>query len=722
MDKQSVFDISTEGEDALSQMGDADGNLFFKQGTVLLATSTGIMPDPSTSSMYRICNLFVMVSKSSQQPGRVRKRVSNACIRCRRQKIKCSGSDPCEQCSRRDLVCNFEQAQHKILVSQSYIARLERAAGALRTTEGQLISTQNPSLTDSEHDDTSDDDRTCADLHPDPHFDDSSRSEDIPQGNVVRMATDTRLKNPLTTADDSLSYTFDSAGRRFFLGVSSNWSFGRRVLTMAHETACGECLPALNLLFEGSTYDLKWDGRRSNAGIDTTGLPTSDFAMFLINAVKFHCGQLFHVFDERNFMNHFKKFYEKPDNDHDRPILWYIHYLLILALGKAFMARTGTGRHPPGVDSFVQAMQLMPDIIFLCTDPLPAIEVLCCASIYLQCLDMRSAAWNLIGQAMRICLEQGMHIDASNYLLSDETTERRREAWWTTYILDRQMSALLGVPTSIPDHEVTALLPSFAGSVHKSSALNVHVKLFYRQNNNSGNKFLENVKQALRTLADANDERITTFPIDLNTSAGGICRLSAYLQLFHHQCLILSTRPLLFSFWQKRLEICKPLRVSSAHGVRSLLRVCIRSAQQSLSILNVLQQQCLLVVDPSLLQQESPWQQIVQDILDEMARRGNMIAASHQRELAQLQVNIQKLRAMNGPATYAPESADCLSVTKKRSVDGTVDTSPKEYLLTGWHSEDDLSGEQLLAVAESFSLEQFDWLADGELPADFFTT
>jgi proline utilization trans-activator len=169
---------------------------------------------------------------------------------------------------------------------------------------------------------------------------------------------------------------------------------------MVHEKVSGSPLPGENLLFEGSTYDLGWDGRRTSASSDDVALPTTDYALFLINAVKFHCGQLFHLFDEQVFMRHFSNFHENLGAEADSDDLWYVHYLMILALGKAFVMRVRKERRPPGADLFVQAMRLLPDITYLCTKPFQSMEVLCCAALYLQCVDMRVAAYNLVSSML----------------------------------------------------------------------------------------------------------------------------------------------------------------------------------------------------------------------------------------------------------------------------------------------------------------------------------
>lgn len=70
-----------------------------------------------------------------------------------------------------------------------------------------------------------------------------------------------------------------------------------------------------------------------------------------------------------------------------------------------------------------------------------------------------------------------MHTDMRNRNLADPMRERCREIWWTIYILDSHMSALMGVPQSLAEHDVTAPLPEFAASTQKSLALGIHVKL-----------------------------------------------------------------------------------------------------------------------------------------------------------------------------------------------------------------------------------------------------
>lgn len=331
---------------------------------------------------------------------------------------------------------------------------------------------------------------------------------------------------------------------------------------MAHERLTGQPVPVQNTMFDGTLYDLGWNGQRDILTPDTTLLPSADYAIYLINAVKFHCGQMFHIFDEASFMRRFHEFHAAPADASRPKDLWYVHFLLILAFGKVFVARRNDARRPPGTDLFVHAMKLKPDITFLHTQPVQAVEILCCEALYLQCLDFRSAAYNVIGQALRIALEEGMHTNMQDQGLNETHVQRCRNVWWTVYILDRQMSSLMGVPLALRDEDITASLPTFSGSMQKSLALELNVKLsrtisrilnskqghlnqrgttniartaVYGAEGRLSRRFVTSTKDALKGTASVTDQLKQSFDLPPPGSAGGISRLAAHLHLLHHQ-------------------------------------------------------------------------------------------------------------------------------------------------------------------------------------------
>lgn len=202
--------------------------------------------------------------------------------------------------------------------------------------------------------------------------------------------------SPFVLSTGRSTYMTADDGMLFYLGTSSNWSFARRILSITHEHLFGRPLPAKDLLFDGCVYELDWDGSRTSAGPQAPVLPALDHAIYLINAVKFHCGQIFHLFDDGEIMPTLYEFYNDPSPGSVTEELWYVHLLLILAFGKAFTCKQSQSKKAPGDDMFIKAVALLPSEIMLWRRPLQSCEVLCCIALYLQCLDCRIAAHNYV--------------------------------------------------------------------------------------------------------------------------------------------------------------------------------------------------------------------------------------------------------------------------------------------------------------------------------------
>lgn len=149
--------------------------------------------------------------------------------------------------------------------------------------------------------------------------------------------------------------------------------------------------------------------------------------------------------------------------------------------------------------------------------------------------------------------------------LKEGFVQRCRNVWWTVYVLDRQMSSLMGLPLAIQDEDISAAIPTFPGSPQKTLAIKIHVKLsrvlsqilnsmsksnryhlilsadvvvvqaVYGVDGRLNKRFMASTKAALNNIANVTDELKTSFDISSNTSMAGISRLSAYLHLLHHQ-------------------------------------------------------------------------------------------------------------------------------------------------------------------------------------------
>lgn len=174
-----------------------------------------------------------------------------------------------------------------------------------------------------------------------------------------------------------------------------------RLLHLMHQAIYKCPFPSAVHPLDSVTYDLGWNGLRSPVVPDIRGLPSLDHALFLINATKFHTEPIFFLFDEPTFLPRLYWFYENPAENIHTAGLWFIHFLVLTALGKAIVGSKGNGNTPPGAELFTKAFILLPDYCYLWTDPSNAGEILCSVALYLQCIDWRISAHNMVVPPLR---------------------------------------------------------------------------------------------------------------------------------------------------------------------------------------------------------------------------------------------------------------------------------------------------------------------------------
>ncbi|GKT61622.1 Zn(II)2Cys6 transcription factor [Colletotrichum tofieldiae] len=286
-------------------------------------------------------------------------------------------------------------------------------------------------------------------------------------------------------------------------------------------------------------------------------------------------------------------------------------------------------------------------------------------------------------------MNYGMHTDMPVMDLGPGLVQRCRKIWWTVYVLDRQMTSLMGLPQSTLDEGVYCQLPSYPGSVHRTTALSMQIKFariiaeisstVYGANGRLNKKFVLSTKAVLQSIVAVADELRNSFPLYADERFDGISRLSAHLHLSYYQvsrlsqalppkpfthgqrkCIILATRPLLLCCLIKRFD--SPLEADSLMAspkVRNPLQMCAESAIQILNILDRLRAQGLLEtflpldldslfvstvallvargVDSRLIESQSPWLEKSKAILEEMIASGNLIAEFRKNEMQKLE-------------------------------------------------------------------------------------
>lgn len=182
-----------------------------------------------------------------------------------------------------------------------------------------------------------------------------------------------------------------------YLGASSTWAFNVRVATLLQDYLKDDHESKYTgFTLDGDVHTICLSTLPNMATLDLTRLPSLDYAMYLVNTVKFHLEGMLRLFDDREFFQSLQELYSEGSEKANANKLWYTQYLLVLALGKGFL----NTRHSPGdtssCDMFLRAMSCLPDTTVLHDEPVLAMEVLSIIALYFYGLDMKQIAYSYV--------------------------------------------------------------------------------------------------------------------------------------------------------------------------------------------------------------------------------------------------------------------------------------------------------------------------------------
>ncbi|RMZ46136.1 C6 transcription factor [Aspergillus flavus] len=591
------------------------------------------------------------------------KRTSNACKRCRSRKVKCSGTHPCDKCRQRRQDCVFED-DRKIVVSEELFLSLKRRVEEIECTPPPRKRTrtlESSSVGGSTYVRTSE-----------------TPQEPTPEQSGGNRYDERFASNPLALA--SPGYVKHTGRRQrtwLFLGPTSTWSFSRRILNTIQARLSPHNSTPLPLAVDGDAYQLQWRQASSEELPDISGLPSLEHAIYILNTVQFHFSHLYLLFDEDEFLRHLYEFYDNAEVKVQESRLWYVQFLIVLAFGEALLAPVRKVSNAASwTKYFLRAMSFLPDITGLWQDPVLAIEVLTLIGLYFHSIDMRDTAYCYIGHAMRMALVEGHHRAPPVEQLGQKLVDRCQNIWWTVYILDRKFSSLIGSPNAVKDDEITTTLYDPKSCHQKEAALSLHVRItqvitrvldtVYSPDGKLGGIFLRKVRSVLQEMTDLSRELEDVFAHRFSNSVESLSSVTTRLTLSCHQCIIVTTRPLVLALLWERLSCFEQGEVfrTLSSPVQTLLHASTDSALKSLRILTALRDQNLLetflpfdlenlfssffilslisAILPDIIPDPS-YRDMGFSLLDDMIARGNRVAQLRKSEIVQLEELVQPL-------------------------------------------------------------------------------
>ncbi|KAJ5097998.1 transcriptional regulator family: Fungal Specific TF [Penicillium argentinense] len=691
------------------------------------------------------------------------KKCQKACIRCRGMKVKCSGSEPCTRCARKKKPCQFPPEDVRVSVSERYLRQLEEQFSKGSHSSNHTNALDSSSLAGPPY--LRNDDADLSPVNP-PSFLLNDRGGDqwreisndldstlhspqarATQGGRLREDLDMEpdghksrfSRNPLVDRDPSFAKTPD--GRFWYMGPTSSWSFCRRVLALIGRSVPEANCPDDPWHLDGMAFKLQWRPFPPDEVPDVTNLPPLDYALFLFSTVKFYFGFLSFMIDEELYLKSLYEFYDNPEAKAASSRYWYAQYLLVLAFGKAFLTQKNLYGTPPGHQYASRAMALLPDLSGMHEDPLLCIQALSLAAVYLQSIDMRRAAFQHVGQALRGCIIEGIHRHVPEELCGPELSSRCRTTFWVVYMLDREFSALIGAPSSIRDEDITVRLPAEMENSVEHINLTLHVRLsrlmarilstVYGVGDEFDGSLIRNTQSILHGLAELSHDLTVFLDEHFHGLISRASKMAIRLMLAHHHCVVLTTRPLVMCALHMHIEKAErqpSQQICLSPPVASLLQCCAESAQTILQTLQTLADDDLMdaflpfqiedasssafvlylirAIAPSVIRGNS-WCDHLECVLEKLESKGNPAAPLRRRELRQLEQILAPLTPRSDPRPLPAIDMNGDTEGDENPYDlSHVDVEEAfEWDLLGLNSSVSLPPRELLDLADQLDVE-----------------
>ncbi|TVY36614.1 putative transcriptional regulatory protein [Lachnellula subtilissima] len=508
-----------------------------------------------------------------------------ACRKCHAQKVKCSGETPCRNCkvSKNPVECIYPVRDKKIAVSERYLRTLEGQSRALKRGASETSPDNVPNVLHEQS--------LVPPEAPRPRKRTAAAASLTPDANIPSP-----LEQSSVVEEERESLPDEASIQPTYVGEAACTTFGGRL----RQFLVGEDSPVVPRRPKYYKHS-----RMLRASRTDCQLPNRSDAQLLVRVVLRFIGADYHLLRRRSFLERLDETY-RLDVLND-PI-WLCRLFTVFALGEIYTVRSSKPKGVPGISFFLKALEYFQDLYEEPT--VEYIETLVLLAFYSTTLNRRNTAYTYIGLALRLSIMLGLHRKIpANSSLSPPEREHRIRVWWTVYTLDRLMSSKVGLPTMIQDTEIDAQIPSMNGltqhdmedfynPAHLVAQItlsritgNVLGNIYHIPQADRTNTFVRGVQTTLTSLRNFHEGLPPILRLDPNNSPMYLNRSVASLHLHFNQCVILTTRPILFYLFRQKFaqtsnssEDSRP----SSHMTTVLADACVQTARKSNRILSQL--------------------------------------------------------------------------------------------------------------------------------------
>ncbi|KAM0713407.1 hypothetical protein Q7P37_010369 [Cladosporium fusiforme] len=312
-----------------------------------------------------------------------------------------------------------------------------------------------------------------------------------------------------------------------------------------------------------------------------------------------------HFLDDRAFVDNLILFFRSPRSQSQlRGSLWYLQYLLILAMGK-LLDDTPGATLPPGAEYFAEALRRLPPLHELGAYGAIGVEILALIATYLQWVGKKQDAYLYVGSGVRLAVALGFaQPQVKLHRLPSEAAHQTR-LFWTLYMLDRRLSSALGLPVGVNDRQVKIETPWHSPGFESPVPMCINIKIaqitgkimdcLYGNIAMSREEHVTNVENIMNDLRCIPSMMPKEYRIDFNAKDLIVTRTGASLYLMCNQAVLLCLRPM--TLQQVRLKVAGKEEILSdrmKETTSKLVQLGRDAALKSISLLSALQSENLL--------------------------------------------------------------------------------------------------------------------------------
>lgn len=272
--------------------------------------------------------------------------------------------------------------------------------------------------------------------------------------------------------------------------------------------------------------------------------------------------------------------------------------------------KTPTPKASPGWRFYLVSQRLLTDVVTSCS--MTSIQACGLQGQFLAPTTAHDAAYNVIGVAVRMCVNMGLHRSFGGDKLHPHVRELRNRLWWSVYLLDRFFGFWMGRPTMVDDNDINTPFPEDlaelkmeqpTGSVEGQIALvrvsrimqSIVKKIYPNLKSSSETPLVINI-DAFLDLQSQLDEWKAQLPPSLRLSPTST-RGSVHLHLGQQHAVMLLTRTALSQVAATKSSTMAGTQQGSEYKAQFLHNAamsCVRAASNTIHMLQSLRDRKLL--------------------------------------------------------------------------------------------------------------------------------